>query len=129
MKGINHKNEHPQIKRLNELLELKGISKAEMARMIDVSPQTVNNWFARGAISKSSALKLSETLGVSVAWILGENVEENSGLAPDEIELLNLYRQLPGPEQRNMLAVFGARLKELDEFVENYVRRRAKGIE
>jgi transcriptional regulator with XRE-family HTH domain len=116
------------ISRLSEIND-RGISKAEMARIAQISPQAVNNWFKRGNLSKESAMAIAEAAGVSVAWILGEDVEENTGLTPDEAEMLHLYRQLPEPEQRNMIAVFGARLKELDEFVERYVRKRAKGIE
>lgn len=99
-----------------------------MARIAGVSKQAVSGWFRTGTISKKSALAIAEAAGVSIAWLYGESVEE-TGLAADEVELLMLYRQLPQPEQRNMIAVFGARLKELDEYVENYARRRIKGTE
>jgi transcriptional regulator with XRE-family HTH domain len=120
--------EHPDlISRLTEINQ-KGISKADMARIAGVSKQAVSGWFRTGTISKKSALAIAEAAGVSIAWLYGESVEE-TGLAADEVELLMLYRQLPQPEQRNMIAVFGARLKELDEYVENYARRRIKGTE
>ncbi|KFK94561.1 MULTISPECIES: helix-turn-helix domain-containing protein [unclassified Serratia (in: enterobacteria)] len=122
------KTERPDlVSRLTEINQ-KGISKTDMARIAGVSKQAVSGWFRTGTISKKSALAIAEAAGVSVAWLYGESVEE-TGLSADEMELLKLYRQLPEPEQRNMLAVFGARLKELDEFVERYVRRRAKGSE
>ncbi|UYY65516.1 helix-turn-helix domain-containing protein [Serratia marcescens] len=129
MKGRTHQIDHPQIKRLNELMELKGISKAEMARIAGVSPQSVNNWFARGTIGKSSALKLAEALGVSVAWTLCEGDDSETGLSERQLQLLNLFEQLPESEQDNMIAAFSARLKELDEFVEKYVRKRVKSDE
>ncbi len=107
-------------------MTLKGISKAEMARIAGVSPQSVNNWFLRGAVGKSSALKLSEALGVSVAWILGEDVDENTGLAPNEVQMLELFRQLPPAEQERMIDLFQLRLKEIDDYVEKYLRGRYK---
>jgi DNA-binding transcriptional regulator YiaG len=44
------------VRRLNEIIEQKGISKADMARICGVSSQSVNNWFVRGTIGKSSAI-------------------------------------------------------------------------
>lgn len=109
-------------------MELKGISKAEMARIAGVSPQSVNNWFNRGTVGKSSALKLAEALGVSVAWLLGEDVEESTGLSSDEMKMLNLYRQLPEAERDRMIDLFQLRLKEIDEYVEKYLRGRYKPV-
>ncbi|MFJ5338328.1 helix-turn-helix domain-containing protein [Pectobacterium sp. CHL-2024] len=129
MKENSHQVEHPQVRRLTELMELKGISKAEMARIAGVSPQSVNNWFNRGTVGKSSALKLAEALGVSVAWLLGEDVEESTGLSSDEMKMLNLYRQLPEAERERMIDFFQLRLKELDEYVEKYLRGRYKPAE
>ncbi|MEI7261298.1 helix-turn-helix domain-containing protein [Pectobacterium carotovorum] len=126
MKENSHQVEHPQVRRLTELMELKGISKAEMARIAGVSPQSVNNWFNRGTVGKSSALKLAEALGVSVAWLLGEDVEESTGLSSDEMKMLNLYRQLPEAERERMIDFFQLRLNELDEYVEKYLRGRYK---
>ncbi|MFJ5389473.1 helix-turn-helix domain-containing protein [Pectobacterium sp. CHL-2024] len=128
MKENSHQAEHPQVRRLTELMELKGISKAEMARIAGVSPQSVNNWFNRGTVGKSSALKLAEALGVSVAWLLGEDVEESTGLSSDETKMLNLYRQLPDAERERMIDLFQLRLKEIDEYVEKYLRGRYKPV-
>ncbi|MCI4187338.1 helix-turn-helix domain-containing protein [Dickeya dianthicola] len=126
MRGKTHQVEHPQIKRLCELMRVKGISKAEMARIAGVSPQSVNNWFSRGTIGKSSALKLSDALGVSVGWLLGEEVDEENGLKPKEKRLLELFSQLPDSEQDRMIDLFQIRLKEIDSYVEKYLRGRFK---
>ncbi|AUH00890.1 transcriptional regulator [Prodigiosinella confusarubida] len=129
MKENSHQVEHPQVKRLTELMELKGISKAEMARIAGVSPQSVNNWFNRGTVGKSSALKLADALGVSVAWLLGEDVEESTGLSSDEMKMLNLYRQLPKAERERMIDLFQLRLKEIDDYVDKYLRGRYKPVD
>lgn len=71
------------IARLNEVYA-RGITKADMARIAGVSPQAVNNWFKKGVISKKSALAIADAVGVSVAWLLGEDVGEKDGMKPDE---------------------------------------------
>lgn len=127
MKEKTHQINHPQVQRLNEILELKNLTKSDMARICGVSAQSVNNWFVRGTIGKSSAIKLADALGVSLEWILGQEVGEKDGLKPDEQRLLELYRQLPEEEQHNMLRIFALRLKELDELYEKYMKGRIKG--
>lgn len=129
MKEKTHQVDHPQVLRLNEIIERKGISKADMARICGVSAQSVNNWFVRGTIGKSSAIKLADALGVSLAWLLGQDVGESNGLKPDEQRLLELYRQLPEEEQQNMLRIFSLRLKELDELYEKYMKSRIRSQE
>lgn len=113
------------ISRLTELNK-KGISKTEMSRIAGVSKQAVSGWFRTGRISKESALALADAAGVSVPWLLGEDVGEKDGLKPDEQRLLELYRQLPEEEQQNMLRVVSLRLKELDELYAKYMGRRIK---
>ncbi|MCU2458271.1 helix-turn-helix domain-containing protein [Enterobacter hormaechei subsp. hoffmannii] len=126
MKEKTHQINHPQVQRLNEILELKNLTKSDLARICGVSAQSVNNWFVRGTIGKSSAIKLADALGVSLEWILGQEVGEKDGLKPDEQRLLELYRQLPEEEQQNMLRIFAIRLKELDELYEKYMKGRLR---
>ena len=126
MKEKTHQINHPQVQRLNEILELKNLTKSDLARICGVSAQSVNNWFVRGTIGKSSAIKLADALGVSLEWILGQDVGEKDGLKPDEQRLLELYRQLPEEEQQNMLRIFAIRLKELDELYEKYMKGRLR---
>ncbi|HAK1939175.1 TPA: helix-turn-helix domain-containing protein [Salmonella enterica] len=111
------------ISRLAELNK-KGFSKTEMARVAGVSKQAVSSWFKTGRISKSSALAIADAAGVSVPWLLGEDVGEKDGLKPDEQRLLELYRQLPEEEQQNMMRIFSLRLKELDKLYAKYMNRR-----
>ncbi len=92
-----------------------------------MSAQSVNNWFVRGAIGKSSAIKLADALGVSLEWVLGQDVDAKDGLRHDERRLLELYNQLPNEEeQQNMLRIVSLRLKELDELYAKYMGRRIR---
>lgn len=113
------------VERLTELTR-RGMTKSDMARVAGITPQSVNGWFKKGAISKESALAIADAAGVSVPWLLGEEVGEQNGLKPDEQRLLELYRQLPEEEQQNMMRVFSLRLKELDELYAKYMNRRIK---
>ena len=127
MKEKTHQTDHPQVHRLNEILELKKITKSDMARICGVSAQSVNNWFVRGTIGKSSAIKLADALGVSLEWVLGQEVDERDGLKSDEKRLLELYRQLPDDEEKqNFLRVISLRLKELDALYEKYMKGRIR---
>ncbi|ECW2507661.1 helix-turn-helix domain-containing protein, partial [Salmonella enterica] len=113
------------VERLTEIAD-RGITKADMARIAGVTPQAVNGWFKKGVISKKSALAIADAVGISVAWLLGEEVSETDGLKPNEQRLLELYRQLPEEEQQNMLRIFSIRLKELDELYEKYMKGRIR---
>ncbi|MDT7485884.1 helix-turn-helix domain-containing protein [Citrobacter koseri] len=115
------------VARLAEL-NAKGFSKTEMAKIAGVSKQAVSGWFKTGRISKESALALADAAGVSVPWLLGEDVGEKDGLKPDEQRLLELYRQLPDEEERqNILRIMSLRLKHLDELYAKYMGRRIRG--
>ena len=113
------------IARLEEITQ-RGISKADMARIAGVTPQAVNGWCKKGVISKKSAIALAEAANVSVTWLLGEKVSEDSGLKPNESKMLRLFRQLPEAEQERMIDTFEVRLKEIDDYVEKYLRGRFK---
>lgn len=113
------------ISRLTDLNN-KGFSKTEMAKVANVSKQAVTGWFRTGKMSKESALAVADAAGVSVPWLLGEDVGEKDGLKADEQRLLELYRQLPEEEQRNMLRIFSIRLKELDELYDKYMKGRIR---
>ncbi|EPR0415875.1 helix-turn-helix domain-containing protein [Enterobacter hormaechei] len=113
------------VDRLSEL-NGRGMTKSDMARVAGVTPQSVNGWFKKGVISKKSALAVADAAGVSVPWLLGEDVGEKDGLKPDEQRLLELYRQLPEEEQKNMLRIVSLRLRELDELYAKYMGRRIK---
>lgn len=92
------------MKRLFQAAEEKhGITTpGELARRLNLSPQTVNNWGIRG-ISREGMLAAEEQLGISALWLKqGGNLEKYSELvnkilpsnllSPEEItELISLY--------------------------------------
>lgn len=80
------RKEEPNLVLVERLTEItnRGVTKADMARIAGVTPQAVNGWFKKGVISKKSALAIADAVGISVAWLLGEDVGEKDGLKPDE---------------------------------------------
>ncbi|MWN89034.1 helix-turn-helix domain-containing protein, partial [Escherichia coli] len=91
-------------------------------RIAGVGRSSVNAWKKRGTISKDSAAKIAEATNVSLSWLLTGKEETNrEALDDDEKALLDVYRNLPPVERRNMLAAFQMRLQKLTEFYSEYV--------
>lgn len=105
--------------RLNELMASNHWSRSEMAKIADVSPTSVTNWFKRQTISKESASRLAQAARVSLTWILTGESEPGGELSDDEAALLQVFRELPPIEQRNMLAAFQMRLQVLRDYYAN----------
>lgn len=60
------------------LLELKGVTVAEVSRATGISQSTLSNWKKRrNRISASNAEKLAEYFGVSVGYIFGVQEDEH----------------------------------------------------
>lgn len=128
MKKNTHLTENQQVQRLKEIIESNHLSKADLARICGVTSQSVNNWFLRGTIGKNSAIKLADRLGVSLAWVLGQEVGPDDGLKKNERQLLDLFRQLPEEDQNDVTQAISIRLKKLDELYERYMNRRTSDI-
>lgn len=67
-----------KLSRPEELLKAANVTKAGLARLAEVSPQAVNNWFKRGEIGKTAAIKIAASTGLSLSWILGEDSGSDS---------------------------------------------------
>lgn len=56
--------------RLQFLMGSEGLKQKTLAAELNVSPQTVNNWIKRDAISREAAQQISEKYGYSLDWLL-----------------------------------------------------------
>lgn len=73
---------HPTMQRI---FDKTGKTPAEIARILDTTPQNINNWSSRG-ISKRGALEIAKAFDFSVDWILtGEDEMAESVQAPTPI--------------------------------------------
>ncbi|MBE5253481.1 MAG: helix-turn-helix domain-containing protein [Enterobacterales bacterium endosymbiont of Blomia tropicalis] len=113
----------PVAERLYTLMKRSGVNKSGLARICEVTPQAAGKWFTTGNISKESALKIAEAFGVSLTWLLGDELSENSEPIEDDFNptelsdrqktLLKLFERLPESAKTNHIAA-------LQEMVENY---------
>jgi len=69
-------------------LKTKGIKKVEFARLINVSPQSLNNWFNRTGIPNSQLSNIAKAINVPINYLLtGDNKMPNNTVS---FELLNI---------------------------------------
>ena len=85
---------HMQMKRLYEAAEaLRGIrGQSDVARAMNASPQTINNWEARG-ISKAGMLTAQSVFGCSATWL--ESGDGTMAISPVN-PLMTVYAAEPG---------------------------------
>lgn len=81
--GETIQNMHPSMERLyqfvNEAQQLQGQS--AVARKMDATPQTINNWEERG-ISEGGALKAQNLFGCNANWLLGRSEKTEAPAQP-----------------------------------------------
>lgn len=112
---FNMSNENcPIIRAMNEQMErlyaaAKAIHRIDgqsaVAKLMNVSPQTVNNWEARG-ISIEGLLRAQEMVGCNAIWLrdgTGKMTDTGNDVGVDEvIELVALYQEAT-PSDRVMI--------------------------
>ena len=129
--------------RLNQALAELGLSQSELARRIEVTPQAVQRWCNGDSLPRARALSaMAVILGKPNHWFfISPEDEENVYIRPksqrlateserhptflslDEEQLINIYRDLPGSERKNMLTTFQCRLDEINSFIEKLSKK------
>ena len=95
--------------KLREARKEKGLKQADLAKIVHVSLQTISGYetgYAQPPID--ILIKLADALQVSTDFLLGrENdvglIEVETNLAPDEQELINLYRKMSFGDKNQLL--------------------------
>ncbi|QBY43216.1 helix-turn-helix domain-containing protein [Arsenophonus nasoniae] len=130
-KMINKNTNNPLSERLNKLIEVKSITKSDMAKICGVTPQSVNGWYIRGSIGKESAIKLADHLNVSVAWILGEgdaSIDDldlpKPELSEKEKLLLKLFNELPESESNELLKTLTEKKYYYDKLLKELLQKK-----
>lgn len=87
---------HEQMKRLYEAAKvLKHVyGQSELARLFNVSPQTIHNWQARG-ISKQGMLKAQEIVGCSASWLETGTGQMSLGIFQVSPDMIGNNSQIP----------------------------------
>lgn len=92
-------------KRLRQAREDAGLSQEEVAKQLKLGSHVAYGNYERGKADPDldNLMKLSRILSKPVTWFLG--IENGGELSPDEVELLNCYRQLSFRARRDVLAI------------------------
>jgi len=114
--------------RLKQAREKIGISQRVLAEWCGWTQSRIGNYESGSrSIGADDAAVLAAALKMTPCELMfGDKGEADQLLTDRHRRLIELFNQLPLAEQDNMLRVFELRLKELDEFVEIYVRGRIK---
>lgn len=129
------KNPHePQLaRRLRLLMAKTGVNKSGLARICGITPQSVGKWFRTGSISKDSAIKLSETFGVALSWLLGDGEDSDLELkdtpSPETLtetqkKLIMLFERLPDSEKKSHLIDLQKTVERYDALFEELLKNR-----
>lgn len=88
------------------ICKLKGIRQIDIAEHMGISQGSVSNWIkGTNSIDIENLAELCAFLGVSLDQIYGvAPLEQNASLAPDEAELLGLYRAVIPEGQRHIMS-------------------------
>jgi transcriptional regulator with XRE-family HTH domain len=86
------------------LLEMKGVSVADVSRATGISQSTLSNWKKRrNRISASNAEKLANYFGVSVGYIFGVQENEQTKEYFDDVASAELAQQMFDDEELRAL--------------------------
>jgi len=122
--------------RLQRVLNETGISQSELGRRVGATSQSVNGWCQAGILPRKDVLELlPKATGKPLYWFFMEDHEEEempvevlSGkpleLSERQKRLLEVFDQLPSVEQDRFIDLASSRLKELDDFMAEYLKLR-----
>lgn len=103
--------------RIRRAIRDAGTTQAEVARALNVSPQSVGQWVKNGLISRSNLYALSNLLDVSAHWLLTGEVDGGEAVMEAKAE----YNIAPGPDIHRMVPeISWVQAGHWSEVVDNY---------
>ncbi|EDS4013166.1 helix-turn-helix domain-containing protein, partial [Salmonella enterica subsp. enterica] len=131
---MRKENEKIAASRLNDEIAMRlkgrrqklGLSQGKLAEICGWTQSRIGNYEAGSRnVGVYDAVVLGEALGISPPELLfGEKDSSQAWLSDQHKKLLELFNQLPSSEQQRMIDLFEVRLKEIDDYVETYLRNR-----
>lgn len=112
--------------RLKELRTRRGLSQGRLAALCGWSQSRIGNYESgTRSIGHDDAIIMAKNLGVTPGeLVFGDQGDPEKWLNEKQKKILELFDQLPETEQDSMISVAQLRLKELDEYVEKYLKGR-----
>ena len=81
--------------RLLELRKQKGLTQADMAKLLKITPQAYSLYETnKNNINNETLCILADFFEVSIDYLLGRQNQKPSFLSDEEIELISLYRNV-----------------------------------
>ncbi|EIX9031719.1 MULTISPECIES: helix-turn-helix domain-containing protein [Klebsiella] len=116
--------------RLKQAREQRGLSQKALAEICGWAQSRVGNYeSASRTIGIDDAVALAKALKMSPSELIFGEDSTQEWLTPQHRRLISLFDQLPESEQERMIDLFQVRLKEIDDYVEKYLRGRFKSTE
>lgn len=102
--------------RITELCKEKGVTGSRMCLDLGMSKSTMSDLKSgrKKSVTAETAQKIASYLGVSVAYLLGEETEKAPSepeLTEGELAMLQLFRQIPKDRQSEALDLLRVALK------------------
>lgn len=83
--------------RLKKALEDAGLSKAEIAKRTNVTPQAVHGWLTAGTIAKDRLAQVARECGVTLEWLVSGTPSE-PGQHPNLVPIVGHAMATPGED-------------------------------
>lgn len=118
--------------RLKSLREKKNLSQAQLSKLCEWSTASRVGNYELGVrnVGVDDAVILAKVLGTTPSELLfGDQGDPSNWLTDKQKKVIDLFNQLPEAEQERMIDLFQLRLKEIDDYVEKYLRGRYKPAE
>ncbi|MHC5178630.1 helix-turn-helix domain-containing protein [Serratia rhizosphaerae] len=118
--------------RIRALRAEKGLSQTQVAKLCGWSGASRVANYESGSrnVGADDAIVLARVLGVAPSELLfGDQGDPSLWLNDKQRKMLDLFNQLPEAEQERMIDLFQLRLKEIDDYVEKYLRGRYKPVD
>ncbi|MEL5344804.1 MULTISPECIES: helix-turn-helix domain-containing protein [Serratia] len=118
--------------RLKGLREKKNLSQAQLSKLCGWSTASRVGNYELGVrnVGVDDAVVLAKVLGTTPSELLfGDQGDPSNWLTDKQKKVIDLFNQLPEAEQERMIDLFQLRLKEIDDYVEKYLRGRYKPAE
>ena len=93
------------LENLKSELEYQGLTQKELARLCDLSVNTIHSWFTKDIFPPiNSAYKISQVLKQPLEYFINGDIfpPNNYNLPTREIELLSFYRKLSDKEKKTI---------------------------
>lgn len=105
--------------RIDSLLNERKLKRSDLCRATGISESSVRSWIKQNSVPNAEyAIKVAKFFGVSVEWLINggnDDAGEKLVLAPEEMELVEIFRRLTQEQKAFILDNVNFLLKQRGE--------------